>query len=498
MAIYVSGFDPTNPTPGSYRASVFRAGLVKLAGIPMRVCVLGNKTSAGTAVADTDILPIDSEATADALLGTGSECATGCYGVLSAGDATCYAAPIAEPTSGPVASQVTVLVGGSPTRNGTIRMRIGAKAFGVGVTLSEATTVTATSINTAVNALVGAQVTSTVNTSTATILNRNTGARGNQLLIWWDLSDAPGVTLTVTGGTPIHATLVPFASGAGTDSVANQLANMAAEQFDFIASCPNDATNMGLIKTHMASESTPGTSHLEHAIYAICGTYAAATSLATSTLNDVRSTLVWSTYLENSVAWIAGFVAGRRCSVVAQQPNHKWANTVECIINGAQKHAFKGDNPTPAVIKNALNNGLCVLKTSNADVVIVRGITTSCLNGTAQDHRARDWNEADVIDRVNVDIGQLWLGVTSSNMWAEPDDPTGAAPEPGVITPLLWKSRVSDYTAKRVADGWLHKVKTAENPPQVEWSEDNQCIMMALPIFTKPKSYILAANINQM
>jgi phage tail sheath gpL-like len=495
MTVIVSGFAPDNATPGSFRNSVFGAGLVQIAGLPVRVLSLGNKTSGGTMTADQDILPVGSELDADTLLGTGSECATVCYGALAAGGATVFAAPVAEPASGPVASQVTVLVGGSPTRNGTIRCRVGAKAFAVGVASAEATTVTATNITAAVNGLVRAQVTSTVNTSTSTILNRNTGARGNQLLFWWDLSDAPGVTLTVTGGTPIHSNLVPFASGAGADSVSNVLALAVGDLYDFIASPHNDTTNMGLIKAHMAAEALPGVSHLEHAIFAIFGTYAAASSLSTSTLNDYRSTLVWSTYLENSVAWYCGYVAGRRANISAQQPNFKWGLTPECTIVGAQPHAVKGDNPSPAVIKNALNNGLCVLKTSGADVVIVRGIITHCLSGSSSDFRARDWGDVDVTDAINKGIGALWAAHTQSNMWAEPDDPTGAPAGAGTTTPKIWNSALYSYMLDRQENGWVYKV--AQDPPQSEWDYGRGCIMSAVPVHVKPKSFQLGSNVNQ-
>lgn len=495
MAIIVAGFSPDNAVPGSYRASVFGAGLVSIGSLPVKVLCLGNKTSAGSWTADQDVMPITAEADADTYLGVGSECATCCYGALSVGGVSVYAAPVAEPTAGPVASTITIAFGGAATKSGTIRFRAAGKAFAVGVAVGDATTAVATNTTAAANGLTRAQVTATTSTSSTVITNRNTGARGNQLLLWWDSSDVPGLTVTVTGGTPIRSNLVPFASGAGTDSVTTVLSLLTGDTYDFIASPHNDATNMGLIKTQLASEAMPGISHLEHAVYAIMGTYAAATSLATSTLNDERSTLVWSTYLENSVAWWAGKIAAKRASIVRQTPNYKWGKTPICLMEGAQAHAYKGDIPGAATQKNALNNGLCVLTSNGADVILVRGIVTKCLSGTNVSFKTRDWGDVDTTDYVNMGVGALWDAVTSANFYAEPDSPTGAQPATGSNTPTSWNGQLLTLMRGYAADNLVYLVE--EHPPQSEWNNDRKCIMSAIPVYVKPKAYQLGANINQ-
>jgi phage tail sheath gpL-like len=488
------GFDPSNAVPGSYRASVFGAGLISIATLPVKVLCLGNKTSAGSWTADQDIYPVVGEAEADAGLGTGSECATVCYSALSVGGVSVYAAPVLEPSVGPVAATIAVLVGGIPARNGTLRFRVGGKAFAVGVASGEATTVTSVSITTAVNALIRAQVTASTSTSTSNITCRNTGTRGNQLLLWWDASDVPGLTLTVTGSTALHSNLVPFHNGAGDDTVAPVLALMLGDTYDYIASPHNDVANMGLIKTQLAAEALPGVSHLEHAIFAIFGTYSAATPLSNTTLNDQRSTLVWSANLENTVAWMVGKIAAKRASMVGQNPNFKWGGTAQCTLEGAQAHAYKGDNPGMATLKNALNNGLCVLKSEGADVVIVRGIVTKCLTGSSPDLRARDWADADVTDYVNKGVGALWTAVTAVNHYAEPDAANGAMPATGSNTPISWNGQLLTLMRGYARNNLVYLVE--EHPPQSEWSTERACLMSAVPVFVKPKAYQLGANIN--
>lgn len=493
MAIIVSGFDPSNAVPGSYRASVFGAGLISIAQLPVKVLALGNKTSAGSATADQDIIPMTSETEADNFLGTGSECATVVYGALSVGNVTVYAAPVAE--TGSVAASITIAFAGTATRNGTMQLRIGGKAFSVAIATTDATTAMATNCANQVNGITRAQVTGTASTSSTILTHRNMGVRGNQTLLWWDTTDVPGITVTVTGGTPIHSNLVPMVGGTGQDSVANVLTLLTGDTYDYIANPHNDATNLGLIKTHMTSEALPGTSHLENSISAIFGTYAAATSLSTTTLNDQRSTLVWSTYLENTVAWMVGKIAAKRASMVGQNPNFKWGMTAECTLEGAQAHAYKGDNPGMATQKNALNNGLCVLRSEGSNVVIVRGIVTKCLTGSSQDFRTRDWGDVDVTDRVNKEIGALWTSLSGTNHYSEPDDPSGAQPRAGCNTPSSWNSAVWTKMREFADNNWVYKVE--EYPPQSEWDATRECIMSAIPVHVKPKSYQLGANINQ-
>ena len=497
MTILVAGFATDDAVPGSYRASVLGAGLISIGTLPVKVLCVGNKTSSGSAVVDQDIVgPLTGVADADSYLGIGSEVATICYGALSVNGVNVYAAPVAEPAAGPVASSIVMTVGGASTRNGTLRGRIGGFAFSCGVVAGEATATTATNLDLACKQLYRAQVTSGVLSSAVTLTNRNTGARGNQIILTLDLSDVPGLTVTVTVGAAVagHTGMWTMGSGAGTDSVANVLTAALGDVYDYIAMGPNDTTNMGLVKTHLANEAVPGISHLENAIYAICGTYAAASSLANTTLNDARSTLVWGKYCENTPAWLAGKVAAVRASIVRAQPNFKWALTPQCTLVGAQGQ-LKSDNPLHAEQKNALNNGLCVLRTEGSDLVIVRGITTKCLTGTSPDYRTRDWTDVDVTDRINYEVGALWTAVTSANMWAEPDSTTGQQPAPGVITPSNWNGMLFSMMRGFSGDGWVYLVE--EYPPQSEWDNTRKCIMSAIPVYVKPKAFQLGANINQ-
>jgi phage tail sheath gpL-like len=504
MTIIVSGFSPDDAVPGSYRASVFGAGLISIGSLPVKVACLGTMGSSGSAVADVDVVgPIVTEDEADGYFGTGSELATMVYAALSAGEVNVYGAPTTGPTAatggtgvtGGIAATVTVVMSGTPSRNGTVYGRIGGKPFNFSVAASEANGTTASAMDSAVDSMIRAQATSGVNSATVTLTARDVGTRGNQLVFWWDSSDVPGLVMTVTGGTAIHSgSMVPFSGGTGTDSVGPQLTNLEGDTYDFIVPAANDTTNMGLVKAHLTSEAMPAVSHLEQAVFAIGAGYSAAASLGNTTLNAQRCTLVWCKNGENSVAWLAAKVAGMRASVVAGSPNHKWGLTPECTLVGAQPQ-LKQDNPGHAEQKNALNNGLTVLRTEGADLVIVRGITTKCLTSSSPDFRTRDWTDVDVTDRINREVGALWTDVTTANMWAEPNSPTGAQPPAGCITPATWNAKLLAMMKGFEADNWVYQVDTY--PPASEWSTVRKCIMSAIPVYVKPKSFQLGANVNQ-
>lgn len=501
MTITVTGFSPDDAVPDAYINSVFGGGLVALSSIPVKVVCLGNKIATGVAVADTDVIPITSEDESDWQLGATSECGEMCCAAIAAGGASVWAAPIAEASAGPVAASITVTftIASAIQRNGTLKFRIGGRSFSVGVATTDAVGSIASNTVLAGNAVVRRRYLASAALGVTTFTLTNVGARGNQTLLYCDASDVPGLTVTVAGGTAIHTgtrTLTPFSAGAGTDSVANQLANLTSDTYDYIACAANDTTNIGLVKTHVTNESIAGTSHLEHAVFAIFGTYAAAQSLATSTMNDARLTLLWSTYLENTPAWYTGYVAARRASVVAQQPNFKWGGTDQCKLTGAQAHDWKADNPNHATKKNALNNGLCVLGSNGADVVIIRGIVTKCLSSSNPDFRTRDWGEPDTTDAVNKRVRYLWLEVSAANHYAVPDDPTGKQPNPGEITPSSWNAQLYQLMLELQGNNWVYLV--AEHPPVSEWDNGRKCIMSAVPTYVKPKTYQFGANVNQM
>lgn len=498
MTIIVSGFAPDDAVPDAYINSVFGAGLVSVSSLPVKVACLGNKTSDGSATADQDIIPITSESDADTYLGASSECGEACRAALSVNSgASIYAVPVADPTGTPVAANITITftIPVAIQRNGTLRFRVGALPFAVGVSTSDSVATIVANTLAAANSVVHRRYLGTATSPAVTLTMVNTGARGNQTLLWFDASDVPGLTVTIAGGTAVHSNLVPFHNGTGADSLVNVLALLKGDVYDYLACSQNDATNIGLVKAQLATEAVAGVSHLEHALFGIFGAYSDAQSLSTTTMNDARCTLLWSSYLENTPAWYVGFAASRRAGIVAQQPNFKWAKADECKFIGAQAHAYKGDNPNHAVQKNALNNGLCVIASSGSDVAMVRAIVSKCLSSSNPDFRTRDWADVDTTDAVNKRVRALWNAVASVNQYAVPDDSTKKAANSGEITPSSWNAQLLQLMKELEANNWVYLVDTYQ--PQSEWDSGRKCIMSAIPVYVKPKTFQFGANVNQ-
>src|SRR5688572_10778124 len=76
--IIITGFSDSDKVPGFYGQTKFGAGPINAGSQTLTLLLVGLKTSAGTAVADQDIVEIFSGDDADTYFGQGSELARGC------------------------------------------------------------------------------------------------------------------------------------------------------------------------------------------------------------------------------------------------------------------------------------------------------------------------------------------------------------------------------------------------------------------------------------
>ena len=495
MTLVIQGFSSDDKRPGSFRETKFGQGRVSIGSIPVRVVCTGLLASDATITADQDVVQVFSEDDAITKGGARGEITLQAIAALQVPGVEVWMAPVANPGT-PTAASLTILVGGTASY-GTLRFRIGAQPFSVGVATGDSVNDIASAISDAANSVANSPCDATVSTATATLTAASTGARGNQILFYWDSSECPNLTLTVTGGTAIHAGhLAPLHNGAGADSVANVLALLADDTYDYLAVAQNDVTNAALVKAHLASQAMAGTSHLEHALYCSGDAYATALTLAATTLNDQRSAVGWLENSETPPASVAATLAALRGSIAQQMPNYKWAGQT---VPGVLGQYFKGDIPGAATQKAALNNGLTPLITQNngSSVTLLRGIVSHCLDGTSPDYRTLDWADVDVPDRVNKEVGALWDEVAAANPYAQPDPADGdpAAAEQ-VLTPSRWNAKVTKLLQDKQDDRWIYDV--ANNLPTSEWDSERKCIMSAIPTVVLPKSFQLGASVRQI
>jgi hypothetical protein len=331
--------------------------------------------------------------------------------------------------------------------------------------------------------------------STVTFTVSSAGTQGNQYFVGWDLIDAPtGMTVTVSGATATHAYLTHFSGGAGTESVSNIIDLLEAEAYDYIAPAQNDAVNAALWKAHVVSEMQPTIAHLESVVFGHTGTLAAATSLASSTLNNEQCAVVWYENCETHPAAIAAQVAALRSALVGENPNTVWAGQVLPSVT-TQRYP-ESDAPKHTTQMSALNNGVTPLIAENGEVKILRDCVTKCLSGTAPTYLTYGWPDVDVSFRMRKEIGVLWKARQLGNPYCGPDVASGekSAAE-GVETPSSLGAAVTDLFKEKEAANWLMDVDA--NPIVVEYNTTRLCLTMNAPVKVRKQNLQCGASVRQ-
>lgn len=263
-----SGYDPNSLTPFIGLAIRLGVGVRSVSGA-RKLMLLGNMlssaiartvgattytTAAGTA-SMAEPTQVTSPDDADALFGQGSELALMCRAVFDQHKRpSLYACPVAEGGSA-VKATATLLFAGTVTTAGVVRLVVaGRRMAEVAVAVGDAASTVATNVAHAINRASGAPFSATVSVATVTLAAKQGGTRGNNLVIRCEHT-ASGGTVALNGGTA--ATLVRGRFGTGTatvgsvaDDVAAALAAVATGEY-FFAVAHDDASNLGVLKSHI-------------------------------------------------------------------------------------------------------------------------------------------------------------------------------------------------------------------------------------------------------
>lgn len=249
--------------------------------------LIGQKTAAGTAVADT-IVAVTSIDDAIAKGGRGSMLHRMAIAWFASNKSTPLYIGVLADDAGGTAATGTILVAGPATEDGTIALYLGGERITVGVNSGDASTDIATAISDAVNADDDLPVTAGVVGSTVTLTFRHKGLVGNSYDVRDSFRDGEalpaGVTLTITAvGT--------VAAGTTNPSLTNLIAAMANMWFQIIAHPYTDATSLAAIEAEMALRNGPTRMQDGLAITSMSGTLSAHTTLGTAR-NSQSSTIV--------------------------------------------------------------------------------------------------------------------------------------------------------------------------------------------------------------
>lgn len=276
-----------------------------------RTCLVGQKTSAGSATANT-LVGVSSAAHAAELFGSGSMLHRMFLGAFKNDPSgTFVALPMDDNGSG-VAATGLLTITGPATETGTLHLWIAGEYVPVTVTDGDTAIEVAAAIEAAVDAVTTLPVTATQqspsNDHKVTITAKNDGTLGNGIDI--RLNYLPGQT-TPAG---LGVTITAMSSGATDVTLATGLDALGDEPIDFLVVPYTDSTSLGAIEDALSD--VGGRWDPVRGLYGQAFTFHAAANLGSSAtlgaaLNDPGLT-AWS--VTGSPTWAPEAAAACACA----------------------------------------------------------------------------------------------------------------------------------------------------------------------------------------
>jgi phage tail sheath gpL-like len=332
-----------------------------------------------------------------------------------------------------------------------------------------------------------------------TLTVKSEGIRGNLYILHQDDTDLPsGITSAIAGGTAVTGGAVPFTDGAGTEDVTTLLTSIYSGRYHRIAIAQIDTTNLPLWKTHINLKAGPLENRMQHVVLATNGTQSAATTLSTGTINDPRFQHVWLKNSETHPSRLAAAMAALRASKAPSQPNVGFDGDE---LVGVAPQAYVADWPQMSVQQSCLDNGVTPLATQpDGTVVVVRAITTKCLDGANYNYETLDVGTAETPDYVRDNLSLIWhQEFKVANPYVADDPPEGAKPRPaGIATPTLWKERVRGFLKTLEERENPILIDVDQNPPRAEYNSAAKRIMSAVPVKDAPVQHQIGVSVRQL
>lgn len=506
--VVIVGLSASTKVPGFYGETLFGQSRIRFGSAPLKVLVCGLKhDSLGSISTNTEVKRILNKEDADTYLGAGGEAADMCYAALDevagmSGFELYACCPTAA--GGAAAATLTITATGTASANGTIKVY---PANGIPVDVSVLSGDVQNTVATKINAAIQGHsdyarmpCSSGVGTNVVTLTVKSAGIRGNQHVCYVDFSLAPGVTIALGGAgsaTTSSTTVVgrTFGGGTGTETLTTLLTTLYPSWHEFNAIAQNDATSLAAWETQTDSKAGPTEGRTEHFVVGHNGAFAAATSIAQTTLNNQRFALKWLESSEAHPSRVAAAVACLRAALESTTPNRGYDGYAYRTI---KPQRFQSDWVTSFAEKQAaLDVGVSPLETKADGIVYeVRSITTRCQSGSTPDYRTLDTSQAFVPDRMRYRAQLLWGEFVVANPHVRPD-PADSEPdlEEGIAHPALWNAVL--YADMQSAEREKLITQVTLNPPSSDYDYTADRIMTAMPVIPLPLQHSIGVSVRQ-
>jgi len=373
-----------------YNASLAAQGLPANA---KSMVILGQKTSAGIG---TSNVPVKVFSSADAILqaGQGSVAAIAADAALKA-NPNLQLSIVPIPDGAGAAAVGTITVSGIASAGGSFEIWIGNVRVEVTVNNGDAVNDIATAIDAAISDLEHLMpVTSGVSGAVVTLTARNLGVLGNNIAISSKTNNVETTALAI----------VQPVDGATDPSIATALTAIFPADYDVVLCTLNDATNLGLLKTHLTSQSAPTEDRPATGYFGYNGVQATLETLAGTTLNYERLNVA---YLKTTKTTERGHsldyeIGAAYASVVAGEEDP--ARPLNTLPLAGIAPAALENQLSRTQQESLLLNGVTPLEVGVGEAVqIVRAITTYTTDSTGTKSVAY----LDLTTILSLDFGKL-------------------------------------------------------------------------------------------
>lgn len=493
MSLSIAGLPASRKTPGVNFAVVLGGPGTSSGAAPKSIMLLGNavltaitgssptlSVAAGTATTAT-VYPVPSTADALTLFGQGSELYRMAAAVFAQyPDAALYACPVAD--AGGTAASGVLTFATTASAAYSVRLRMCGLTFDVAVASGDTATVIAAAVADAINDNADLPYTAQNSSGVVTITAKQTGPRGNTLIvdayfvngagfetrITTSSTASPGATTGIWSATGTLGSEITLSNGATQDSFALALAAIEPVRYDRIVGACIDSTNVGRIVTHVNTNAGPTVQLLEQAVIPSVDTYANAVTLATGQ-NASRLQVAWHFASPLPAPDVAAQLAALRLNADAAvggarvgEASDPAANLDGLDLATVVVQRVPADRPTPTEVEGALNNGLAVLAPSGSRpgyAALVRSVTSRSTASGVPNYAVIDTAYVTVTDycadryrsRLAADLAGAKLGADLPN--GQP-----ASRAPNVTTPSIVRQLIVGYQKEDEEAGIIRDV----------------------------------------